>query len=280
MNFIEKLEHYMQTNTDFDVVNIAGSFSDKKTKNRYDKFSDIDLFIITEKKDNYLLDPSWLDFYGKKYMFFNDPISLGTGMELRVVFDDGLLVDIAIVNNDEFQNLKENEAFCDKIIDRGFEILKNNYGDDYFDHKKYLKTNISEYELNRRIDEFWIDICNIYKYFSRKDYFSAKYAFDRRITKILIYTMEEYTKTLNNFHDVFFNGRYMHKWLDDCSFKKMNEIDSSIEPKKMIDAIRKAIDLFESTNDKIFKYYNYNYDINRDSIVFMIKEKINEIIID
>lgn len=275
MEFIEKLKDYIKKNDDFDIVNIAGSFSDKKNKNRYDEFSDIDLFIVTEKKDYYLSNKDWLSFYGKNFIYFNDPISLGTGMELRVAFDDGLLADIAIVNDLEFQKLKENKIFCEKIIDRGFTTLKNNYDEHYFEHKKYKEEVVTQYEWNRKIDEFWIDICNIYKYFVRKDYFSAKYAFDRRILKILIYTLEEYTKIKNPKQDVYFNGRYMRKWLDKESFEEMNNIDSSIEPNKMILSIQLAINMFEEKINKIFDYYGYSNDIERDSLIRNIKEKIN-----
>lgn len=275
MEFIEKLKDYIKKNDDFDTVNIAGSFSDKKNKNRYDEFSDIDLFIVTEKKDYYLSNKDWLSFYGKKFIYFNDPISLGTGMELRVAFDDGLLADIAIVNDLEFRKLKENKIFCEKIIDRGFTTLKNNYDEHYFEHKKYKEEVVTQYEWNRTIDEFWIDICNIYKYFARKDYFSAKYAFDRRILKILIYTLEEYTKIKDIKQDVYFNGRYMKKWLDKESFEEINNIDSSIEPNKMVLSIQLAIKMFEEKTKKIFDYYGYSNDIERDSLIRNIKEKIS-----
>lgn len=50
MNFIEKLKKYILQNNDFNIVNINGSYADEKKKNRYDEFSDIDLFVVTEKK--------------------------------------------------------------------------------------------------------------------------------------------------------------------------------------------------------------------------------------
>lgn len=277
MKFIEKLKEYVLKNDDFDVVNIGGSFADKKRENRADTFSDVDLFIITEKKDYYLHNPKWLDFFDEKFIYFNDPISMGVGTELRVAFESGLLADIAIVNNEEFDQLKNNQIFCEKILDRGMINIKNTKGENYFKYKSIEKQKISEKALNRKINEFWIDIANIYKYIKRNDLFSAKYAFDRRITKLLIYTMEEYTKTLNNNIDVMFNGRNMSSWLDEESLKLIYEINSSIKEEEMLKSIELAINLFENRMKKIFKYYGFEEPQENNIIITIIKEKLNEL---
>ena len=67
----------------------------------------------------------------------------------------------------------------------------------------------------------------------------------------------------------------MRKWLDKESFEEMNNIDSSIEPNKMILSIQLAINMFEEKINKIFDYYGYSNDIERDSLIRNIKEKIN-----
>lgn len=275
MNFVEKLKEYVMSNDDFEIVNIAGSMADKKRKDRQDKFSDIDLFIITEKKENYLKNVEWLKFFDEKFIYFNDPISMGIGTELRVAYESGLLVDIAIVNNEEFNLLKENSIFCKKILDRGIINIKNSKKTNFLKYKPIVKEIVSEYTLNRKIDEFWIDIVNIYKYIKRDDLFSAKYAFDRRITKLLIFTLEEYAKIINNNVDTLFNGRYMNIWLDEKSIESMYKINSSTNIQQMIDAIYLAIKLFEEKMKEIFEYYNYKQDGEKENIILNIKEKIN-----
>ena len=67
----------------------------------------------------------------------------------------------------------------------------------------------------------------------------------------------------------------MKKWLDEESFEKINNIDSSIEPSKMLLSIKLAINLFEEKINKIFNYYGYSNDVERDDLVRKIKEKIN-----
>lgn len=277
MKFIDKLKEYVMKNDDFEVVNIGGSFADKKRENRADELSDVDLFIITEKKDYYLQNPKWLEFFDEKFIYFNDPISMGVGTELRIAFESGLLADIAIVNNEEFEQLKNNQIFCEKILDRGMINIKNTKGENYFKYKSIEKQKISEKALNRKINEFWIDIANIYKYIKRNDLFSAKYAFDRRITKLVIYTMEEYTKTLNNNIDVMFNGRNMSSWLDEESLKLIYEINSSIKEEEMLKSIDLAINLFENRMKKIFKYYGFEEEQENNIIIPIIKEKLNEL---
>ena len=200
---------------------------------------------------------------------------MGIGTELRVAFESGLLVDMAIVDSDEFKLLKSNKVFCEKILNRGTINIKNLERKE--EHNYYLVKENSiplEYELNRKIDEFWIDMANIYKYLSRNDIFSAKYAFDRRITKILIYILEEYSKTINPSIDVMFNGRYMDRWLDDQSIKQIYNINSSTNKSKMLNCIQSAIELFEDRINKIFKYYGYNIENDKNIIINFIKNRI------
>ncbi len=281
MNFIEKLKKYILQNNDFNIVNINGSYADEKKKNRYDEFSDIDLFVVTEKKDYYLKNPEWLNFYDKKFIYFNDPISFGIGTELRVAFADGLLVDIAIVNKSEFLLLKENSIFNDKIVSRGTICLKNDFIQEkaLYNNKKNCAIDYSKptpYELNRKIDEFWIDIANIYKYISRNDMFSAKYAFDRRITKLLIYVLELYTKMISPDTDTMFNGRNINKWLDINNMNVLLKINSNTDKRKMLQCIDLAIDLFNNIMDQVFSYYGFDKD-NRNSVIFEIANKRRKI---
>lgn len=275
MDFISKFKEYIKKNSDFEIVNINGSYADTKSKKRYDKFSDLDLFIITKDKIKYLEHPEWLNFYGKEFIYFNDPISLGIGTELRVAFDDGLLADIAIVDNEEYSLLRQNDIFKEKIEGRGTLCLKNIYGTSQ-KTKNVQKSNnkITAYELNRKVDEFWIDISNIYKYLSRDDVFSAKYAFDRRIMKLLIYVLEKYTIMINPNIDVMFNGRNMKKWLDSVNMQKISEINSSMKQDDMLKCIDLAIDLFNDITCKIFEHYKFEAD-NRIKIINSIKEKRN-----
>lgn len=277
MNFIEKLKEYVTNNDDFEIVNIAGSIADQKRNNRKDEFSDIDLFIITEKKDYYLKNVEWLNFFDEKFIYFNDPISMGVGIELRIAYESGLLVDMAIINNREFNLLKQNSTFCEKILDRGMINIKNSKNIDFLKHEPITKEKISESILNRKIDEFWIDIANIYKYLKRGDFFSAKYAFDRRITKLLIFTMEEYAKTIKSNIDVMFNGRYMDSWLDENSLKLIYKINSSTDINQMLNCIDLSIDLFEDRMKKIFDYYGYKKETTKEKIILVIKERINEL---
>ena len=168
MMFLEKFKDYAKKNNDFIIVNIGGSLADKNNKDRYDELSDIDIFIVTENKDYYLNNVKWLDFFNKKFIYFHDPISMGVGTELRVAFESGLLVDMAIVDSDEFKLLKSNKVFCEKILNRGIINIKNLVREEEDNTLSLFKENSIplEYELNRKIDEFWIDMANIYKYLS------------------------------------------------------------------------------------------------------------------
>ena len=278
MDFLKKFEEYALKNDEFNIVSISGSFADKKNNKRFDSFSDVDLFIVTENQEYYLKNPKWLDFYDKDLLlFFNDPISMGVGQELRVGFSDGLLSDIAIVNNKEFCKLKKNKIFCEKIIDRGFKTIKNNYGNKYLIHKKFKDEPISEYELNRLVDEYWIDISNICKHLARNDCFSAKYAFDRRITKIIIKIVEIYMKNKDNSIDTMFNGRKMDSWIDNNILEEIYKIESSFNKNRMLKTILRSNEFFQTITNKIFNYYGYKQDTNKKIIIKIIKERIDKI---
>lgn len=245
--FIEKITKYVKENDEIDACLLLGSVVDRKTK-RDDEFSDVDLLIITEHLDYYLHNCEWLNFYKKVDLYFNDPISFGIGTELRVCFENELLSDIAIVNLQEFMKLMKNEIFCTKIIGRGYRILKSNFANQLYEYNELNFISIPKFNsesLNRLIDEFWIDIYNILKYYYRNDYFTALYAFERRITKIIIAVLEESYK-ISGKDDVLFNGRYMERWLNDDDYNSVNSIFLNLNPSTFLDCLKKAIELFEN----------------------------------
>lgn len=272
--FIKKLKEYINTNNDIEACLLMGSYVDNKHK-RYDELSDVDLFIITEKTEYYLNNPKWLEFYKKVSLYFKDPISLGIGTELRVCFEDELLSDIAIVNYNEFQKLMNNKIFCTKIIGRGFKILKSNYNNEiYNSNNTFINTssNITKDSLNRLRDEFIIDIYNILKYFYRNDYFTAFYAFERRISKIIIYILEE-SYRFNGTYDVMFNGRYMEKWLEEDDYNYIEKIFLNINKDSFLDSIIMSIDLFENKISYIANHLSIELE-KKEEDIRKIKRKV------
>lgn len=272
--FIKRLNEYLIRDNNIDACLLMGSITDNNQK-RCDEYSDVDLFIISEKKDFYLNNYKWLEFYRKVSLFFRDPISLGIGTELRVCFDDELLSDIAIVNYEEFTRLMNNEIFKTKIIGRGFKILKSNYPIEIYKGENVVYDNkcvLNSDRLNRLRDEFFIDIYNVLKYYYRKDYFTSFYAFERRISKIIIFVLEESYK-LNGTNDVMFNGRYMKKWLSEEDYKYIESIFLNINKENFLNCIINAIDLFEEKCDYISKSLKINLEDKEDSIL-KVKRKV------
>ena len=275
--FIKKLYNYVNTNLDIDACLLMGSYADKRKK-RCDEYSDIDLFVITEKNIEYLNNYKWLEFYKKVSLHFLDPISLGIGMELRVCFEDELLADVAIVNLKEFEILMNNEIFRTKIIGRGFEIIKSNYPQSIYqtsDSVVTKKCTITAESLNRLRDEFIIDIYNVLKYFYRGDYFTSFYAFERRISKIIVYILEESYKLCSIDKDVMFNGRYMEKWLTSEDYEYVRKIFLDINKDNFLDSIRNSILLFENKCQMIANKLNIELE-NKDNSIEKIKRKIND----
>ena len=274
--FIKKLYDYVNMNVDIDVCLLMGSHADKRQK-RCDEYSDIDLFIITEKNVEYLKNYKWMEFYKKVSLHFLDPISLGIGMELRVCFEDELLADVAIVNFKEFESLMNNEIFRTKIIGRGFEIVKSNYPQSIYQTSNLVVGNectITEESLNRLRDEFIIDIYNILKYFYRGDYFTSFYAFERRISKIIVYILEESYKLYSIDKDVMFNGRYMEKWLTSEDYEYVRKIFLDINKDNFLESIRNSIILFENKCQLIANKLNISLE-NKENSIEKVKRKIN-----
>lgn len=273
--FIEKLNKYVHSDDNIDACLLMGSNSDEKQK-RIDDYSDVDLFIITEKKDEYLNDARWLEFYHKVPLFFQDPISLGIGTELRVCFDNELLSDIAIVNYEEFTKLMQNDIFKTKIIGRGFKIIKNNYPIEIYNVDNNENNDnsfkINEEFLNRLRDEFYIDIYNVLKHYCREDYFTAFYAFERRISKIIIFILEESYK-LDGTNDVMFNGRYFKKWLNEEDYRDIEKIFLNINKDDFLNSLTDVIDLFERKCNHISEVLKIDLERKEDSIQ-KIKGKI------
>ena len=274
--FIEKLDRYVKENDEINACLIMGSITDEKQK-RCDKFSDVDLLIISENKNYYLNNYEWLQFYRKVALHFNDPISLGIGTELRVCFDNELLSDIAIVDYDEFKKPMNNEIFCTKIIGRGFNIIKSDYPNDIYkvDYSKIQPSNITEDFLNRLTDEFIIDVYNVLKYYKRSDYFTAFYAFERRISKILILLLEESYK-LDSTKDVIFNGRYMKKWLSETDYQYVEQIFLNINCDSFMNSVKLAIELFELKISYLANFNNFTLENKMDSFEKIKRKMDNE----
>jgi len=270
MNFLDDFAKAVKQLPDIKLALVLGSFADSKNCNRFDEFSDIDLFIICDNPSKYLQSPSWLSFYNEVACYFNDPISMGIGTELRVVFANRQLADIAIVTESDFIKLKRNKIFSERILARGYKIIKNTLNSSILKAVVFKEDIHNTSYIHRKFDEFSIDLAVIYKYFKRKDYFSAYYAFNRRIIKLLIWSLEEQAK-LKGIDDIYFNGRYMSKWLDNSTIEEFNKciVCNNLEElnKNMINSIK----MFRDTINILLQNENQQISSQADSFLSYIE---------
>jgi aminoglycoside 6-adenylyltransferase len=120
---VERFVSWAGTQEDIRAAFIVGSRA--RTEHPADELSDLDLVVITTNPDRLLLDAGWLEQIGSPRLTFIEKQAVGGGLERRVLFEDALDVDFAIISYDALREMESGgwPPEISSVLARGFRLI-------------------------------------------------------------------------------------------------------------------------------------------------------------
>ncbi|MFW6262729.1 MAG: aminoglycoside 6-adenylyltransferase [Thermotogota bacterium] len=268
---IQNFVRYTTTCEDLRAAVIIGSRARRETP--ADEFSDLDILILSNDPDKHIENTNWLSEIGEVHITFVEPLPLGNGKERRVMFSDALDVDFAIVPASQAEVM----FFSPEIISvfrKGFKMLFDK--DDLFSHldlssdeEAQTKKNLpSETDVQNTIQDFWYHCIWSMKKIQRGELWTAKMCVDGYM-KWLMLKMIEWDYQLNQTkpEELWHNGRFFEKWVDQAIQNEMKGCFSHYERDDIIRALKCSMELFSRLSKKVTQKLDIQYPQKAEDFV-------------
>lgn len=249
---------------DDNIKAIVAIGSSTRNSVKADEYSDLDIIIATE--DTY----SWLygdmpEKLGDIKISFVEP-TLGGGKERRVLFDGALDVDMIVFTSTQFETAIK-EGVASWVCNRGYVVLY-----DAMEFEKLLEehvsteighTDLSEDEFINMVNDFYFHTIWSSKKILRGELWSAKMCIDAYLKHHLLKMMEMYSANRYNV-DVWHDGRFLDKWVDDEIKNELKNCFAHYERDDMISALLATLKLFKRLAKAVSQMKNINYPKNAE----------------
>jgi len=164
-----------------------------------DKWSDLDLWIITTDPDLYLSATGWIEKIEKPLITFQQGV-LDSGRERKVLFTNGLDVDFAFDTPEQFQKSLQDTTILD-IIRRGINIILDKDGEitqaiNNLPQFSFPKPP-TQAEFHELIHIFWYRAQWAAKRLRRGELWVGKRSCDTTMKELLITIIEWHTRASN-----------------------------------------------------------------------------------
>lgn len=204
---------FAENDADIHAVIMIGSYTRKDVP--ADEFSDLDVFIVTDKPEKWF-SGEYPSLLGKMEISFIEP-TLGGGKEKRCVYDKDKDVDMIVLTPEQFDKALE-EGVLEWVMNRGYNVL-------YADSEKYAeraaryvrtvvsRPEMSEEEFLNIVGDFYFHNIWACKKLLRGELWAAKICIDGYLKDRLRKMIEEYC-TLTSGTDVWHDGRFIDRWAE------------------------------------------------------------------
>lgn len=249
-----------------EVISLILIGSQARTEFHADQYSDLDLIMIVNDIDRFILSNDWVEKIGKHHVSFVEP-TIGGQKERRILFDDALDVDFVIVAKDLAQaTLASDDA--KSILSKGYRFLinKENYTvpDQYIERNKYYETpSASEYA--NVVSDFWYHSVWTTKKLLRGELWAANFCVNSYMKWKLLWMIEHYEHAIHGSeYNTWYGGRFIDTWAEDEVKNGLSKSFSNYNITDMALALFETMDLFRTLAVKVALTNHYDYPIYAD----------------
>jgi aminoglycoside 6-adenylyltransferase len=210
-----------------------------------DPASDVDVALFVDDPASYLDEAAWIEDFGEPLLSFREPTAIGGFEELRVLFRDGLEVDLAIV---PAAVAVEIPPEADAVFARGFQVL-------YADGISFPEREPSSIEtsaptqdrFDQLVNDFWYHLLWAAKKLWRGEVLVAKQACDGWLTGRLV----ELARWRSDETDTWHGSRFFERWAGDDIVEALGPTFARYEAEDVARALRAKAALFGQIEDEV-----------------------------
>jgi aminoglycoside 6-adenylyltransferase len=214
--FLERFGRWAQGRPDLAGALLVGSQA--RDDHPADPWSDVDLVLIADDPAPYLADGSWLSELGRPVATFVEPTMAGQ-TERRVLFDDGLDVDLPVLSVAAAESfLVEQAGPIGSVLRRGVRVLFDRDGRVTERVGRIAATPLSEAspdqaELDQVVNDFWYHVLWTARKSRRGELWVAAECCDGHLKRLLLTVLGWHARATSG-ADTWHGARFIEQWLD------------------------------------------------------------------
>ena len=248
-SFLDALVRWAERQQDIHALLLIGSRAREDMP--ADDWSDVDVAVVVDEPDRYLRDERWVEAFGRPLVTVLEPTAVGGGLERRVLYEDGLDVDFAVVTP-EWLRVAAADPAAAAVIDRGHRVLLDKLGLPDLpalaassEREPALPT---QRELADLAADFWYHAVWSAKKLARGELLMAKRSVDgwlkERLLKLLAWHAKAGQPELDTWHE----ARFFERWADPRAVTALQSAYAGYDHddvKRALDATMDAFEQFE-----------------------------------
>lgn len=267
---IDNLARWGQTTNRVHAALIVGSQA--REDHPADQYSDLDLILIVNDPNYFVLSDDWLREIGTFHVSFSEPTFAG-GKERRVLFDGALDVDFIFLHQDTPERLMETlEDDSIAILRRGYRILIDNIALQSVIPQREPQlspdTLLPEQDFINLVNDFWYHSIWAAKKIKRGEIWVAKSCVDSYMKQKLLSVIEYHAHALHGReYDTWHGGRFIEEWAEPWIVDKLQVCFSDYYETNIKSTLLSTMGLFRSVAVEAAQRLNYHYPMAADEYV-------------
>jgi aminoglycoside 6-adenylyltransferase len=211
--WILRLQRWVESEPNIRLALLVGSQARAETP--ADPFSDIDLVLFARDPDRLLYDEGWIAGFGPHWTSHLEGNALESGLERRVLFEDGQDVDFSVFP-EAFQRALTTDARAGAVLQRGFRPLVNK------DSVELVVPRIEQppvppslSEFSNLVNDYWFHLVWTAKKLRRGELLAALEATNGYLRALLVRTVRWHALARGlRGRDLWHGARFFESWAD------------------------------------------------------------------
>ena len=224
-----------------------------------DRWSDLDVLLLTTERDRYAAGTSWLRSFGDFWLAYAEPTDLGDP-EWYAVYEGGLKLDVVMIQVDE--PARELDALMQPlpyqgVFGRGVRVLFDRNGAPRFLPPKPVVPDAppSAAEFGQVVNGFLMASATTAKFIARGDFWRAQnwFAADLRPHLLTMLRCQVHGA------DTWYGGRFMEQWADPRALAALPVCFPAFERESLQTSLLGMLELFRVTGEETAAKFGYEY---------------------
>ncbi len=244
-----------------------------------DEYSDLDLVAIVENPSAFLDDTDWLGKIGKHYLTFLENTAVGGGKERRVLFEEGLDVDIAFFPVSALPELEQDPEPLG-VFAKGVRVLFDKDGTvTALVHQAPKNLPAPQMpgseEIRNAIHDFWYHAVLAAKKIRRGELLDAKSICDSYMKHLLMQLVRTQTKLNKGLaFDTWHGNRFFEKWADPETVSAYKNLYGVYEEEDVWRALHNTMSFFRETAKDVCVKMDLHYPEEGDAYAAGLVESL------
>ncbi|MBN2536631.1 MAG: aminoglycoside 6-adenylyltransferase, partial [Spirochaetales bacterium] len=259
---ISNIEKWATANTQIRAAIIIGSRA--RRKEPADKWSDLDIIIITHDISEYSMTDDWIKTFGIPLVIFKETAFDGS-LEKRILYDDFHDVDFVLMNEEGFKSTLQLEE-VKTIFHHDYTVLvdKDNIQKYIGKTQEKMHTGITDEMIMNEIQDYLYHCVWIVKKVKRGELWTALNCLNCYMKNKLLCLIELYTQSLSGKEKyTWYNGRMLERWAPASLLTKLKGCFADYDTQILKDALLHQMEIHHELAETIAKIRNIPYPVQQ-----------------